>query len=182
MIGRNAIKHNESVRGVVFWGRNELNWRCQSHYSSLLHGDAQSPVMPAMPLCFHIIWWNTLVSSVIILFNSAFELSSSVAAGKAQSRSMKFGVACQAVGGKVTLWSWNSSLVSAASPPFVSLSAAHINILWRSIYSIPKNVTAICGGKILLSRFTHVHVTSLRSSCLVVAGMAFHFLCLVSWL
>lgn len=42
---------------------------------------------------------------------------------------------------------WLFGLGTAASPPFVSLSAAHINILWRSSYSIPKNVTRICGGK-----------------------------------
>lgn len=75
---------------------------------------------------------GALVPRVIIQLISTMELNSSVVASEAHSHSRKFVFACQAVGGKVTLWSWNSSLVSAASPHVVSLSAAHINILWRS--------------------------------------------------
>lgn len=65
-----------------------------------------------------------------------------MAASQAHSHSRKFVFACQAVGGKVTQRSWNSSLVSAASPHVVLLSAVHINILWRSsqcIYPPKKN-------------------------------------------
>lgn len=60
------------------------------------------------------------------------QLNCSVAASQANSHSRKFVFACQAVGGKVTPRSWNSSHVSAASPHVALLSAAHINILWRS--------------------------------------------------
>lgn len=85
------------------------------------------------------------------------ELNCSVAAGQAHSHSRKFVFACQTVGGKVTPRPWNSSLVSAASPHVVSLSAAHINILWRSSQCVyqkkwkmkkkKKKLIGICGGK-----------------------------------
>lgn len=72
-----------------------------------------------------------------------------MAVSQAHSHSRKFVFACQAVGGKVTPRSWNSSLVSAASLHVVSLSAAHINILWRSSQCVypKKNLIGIYGGK-----------------------------------
>lgn len=70
--------------------------------------------------------------SVLFVFNHGVKLYSSVAAGQAHGHRRKFVLPRQAVGGKITLRTRNSSPVSAASPHVVSLPAAHINILWRS--------------------------------------------------
>lgn len=59
--------------------------------------------------------------SVLVLFlsNHQVKLYSSVAASQAQSHRRKFVFPCQAVGGKITQRTWNSSPVSAASPHVV---------------------------------------------------------------
>lgn len=99
--------------------------------------------------CFenkHISQKNALLALLFCLL-AAMELNGNVAASQACSHSRKFVFACQAVRGKVTPRSWNSSLVSAASPHVVSLSAVHINISWRSsecVYQEEKKVIGIC--------------------------------------